>query len=45
MNMPCLRVTLTLPKINDDGWIDPDDTGDSHNLTPEVIAGTRCSQR
>lgn len=39
MSTPCLRVTLTLPKINDDGWIDSDDSGDEHNLMPELAAG------
>lgn len=39
MSMPCLGVALTLPKINGDGWIDPGDAGDRHELTPELATG------
>ena len=37
LSIPYLTVTLSLPKINDAGWIDPDVPGDWHELTPGTL--------
>ena len=37
MSIPNLTVTLSLPKINDAGWIDPDVLADWHELGPGTL--------